>query len=644
VTEHASDQPRLGPIDEPLLRAMARTRGAPTIFVRRDGTVLELNDATAKNLALAREQVLGRSLFELVPLMADVFRRRIEHVFDTGQSLEVEDAIPLPDGLRHFRSLLDPAFNDEGVVVAVRSLAFEVTAQNALIDALRQSDQRLALILEHSPYLVITVTRQGVIRYINRPGPNYSLADVMGADSHHFVRSDFHAGYDEVLRGVFEQGKEALFVFPDVHGSWWEATFAPISRDGEPPELALSFSVDVTDKRRAEEEQARLAAQMQQTQKLESLGVLAGGIAHDFNNLLLVISANAELAARRTGDALTQDHLSQVLEATTRAADLCRQMLAYAGRGKLQVEPVDLSRLVDEMAQLVAVSVSKGATLTRDLAPELPAIEGDAAQLRQVVLNLITNASDAIGAGSGTIRVCTRLLSSDALDRGESYLTAELDRGDYVALEVSDTGCGMDAATRSRLFEPFFSTKGSGRGLGLSATLGIIKGHRGAVFVESEPGVGTSIRIVFPAIAAAAARSTRGPAEREHAGAGTLLVVDDEDAVRRSLAAALGGSGYDVLSARDGHEGLRLFDEHRGGVQLVLLDLTMPGLSGLETLKALRERDATLPVILMSGYVESPPEGERVHFLAKPFRMHALLAAVQATLGARSAAHSAEST
>ena len=299
----------------------------------------------------------------------------------------------------------------------------------------------------------------------------------------------------------------------------------------------MSLSVDVTDKRRAEAERARLQVQLQEAQKLESLGVLAGGIAHDFNNLLLVITANTEMAQLGMGaDARAASrHLEDVMRAAERAADLCRQMLAYAGRGRVVVERVDLSALVSEMAQLVTVSISKHVQLQRALASDLLAIEADPTQLRQVVLNLLTNASDAIGDQPGVISVTTRheRLGTSEL---QSQFGADLAAGAYVVLEVADTGRGLDPVSRARMFEPFFSTKANGRGLGLSATLGI----------------------------------------------------------------------------------------------------TMPILGGEATLRELRARAPALPVIMMSGYVETVPREDHVQFLAKPFRVDDLLEVVAQVLGDRS--------
>ncbi len=257
---------------------------------------------------------------------------------------------------------------------------------------------------------------------------------------------------------------------------------------------------DITLRKDAETKQRQLEAQVRHVQKLESLGVLAGGIAHDFNNLLAGIMGNAGLALRDLGDlGPAADRVRQLQAAAVRASELTGQMLAYSGKGTFLVEAVDLSRLAREMASLLTASVSKKAELVLHLEADLPAIEGDATQLRQVVMNLLTNASDALEDRPGTIRVRTGGMTVDRGYLAATYLDEDLPAGPYVFCEVSDTGCGMDRDTVARIFDPFFTTKFTGRGLGLATVLGIIRSHRGAIRVYSEPGMGTRVRVLFPA-------------------------------------------------------------------------------------------------------------------------------------------------
>jgi signal transduction histidine kinase len=323
----------------------------------------------------------------------------------------------------------------------------------------------------------------------------------------------------------------------------------------------LEIFRDITDLKRAEEERRQLEAQIQHTQRLESLGVLAGGIAHDFNNLLTVILGNTDLALRDTPPGSpAREMLSEVKSAASRASVLTNQMLAYSGRGAFVVGTLELSRLVEEMGQLLHVSLPDKVQLELDLAADLPAIEADASQVHQIVMNLVTNAAEAIGDESGVITVHTCMLEADRACLAEARLVEELPEGPYVCLQVSDTGCGMDAETQAKLFDPFFTTKFVGRGLGLAAVHGIVRGHRGAIRVRSEVGKGTTVTVLLPYSAEAAA-VTAEPLAGQSADplppAGTVLVVEDEPGVRDLAKTMLERAGFVVLTAGDG-EGDRL--------------------------------------------------------------------------------------
>jgi CheY-like chemotaxis protein len=378
---------------------------------------------------------------------------------------------------------------------------------------------------------------------------------------------------------------------------------------------------------------------MQEAQKLESLGVLAGGIAHDFNNLLTAVLGHAALAQQELPEgAPLRDTLFQIERAAQRAAELCNQMLAYSGRARLELEPVDVSVLVEEMAGLLRASIAKSVNLSLALDGDLPTVEGDPTQLRQVVMNLITNASEAMPEEGGEITVRT------ASSRAERSLLVDVDwsdelpPGDYVLLEVADTGCGMDEATRRRLFEPFFTTKFTGRGLGMAAVRGIVRGHRGAIHVASAPGRGSHFRVLLPAQQGRRALAPRPAAAAPAVLGGTVLVVDDEPSVRRVVTRMLEHAGYRALAARSGREGLALLEAQRGEIAALVLDLTMPDLRGEEVLASLREREPALPVVLMSGYARQELESlsagtTRLGLLHKPFREAELLAALAAAAG-----------
>jgi len=368
----------------------------------------------------------------------------------------------------------------------------------------------------------------------------------------------------------------------------------------------LTVSRDITERRRLEDERRRMEERAQHAQKLESLGVLAGGIAHDFNNLLVGILGNASFALMD----LTPEHpawesVRQIEAAARRSADLTAQILTYSGHAQANLHTLDLSALVREMGPLLEPAVSRKAHLEFDLPDGVPPVAGDASQLRQVVMNLLMNASDALEGLRGAIRVRTGEVQADRALLGGCLLGADLPEGRYASLEVTDTGSGMDPDTLHRIFDPFFTTRFTGRGLGLAAVLGIVRGHDGAIEVRTHPGEGSTFRILLPVAGTPEAVPTPVP-ELEGTvtwrGSGTILVVDDEKGVRSVARAALERSGFHVLTSADGREGIRLFQLHRGEVVALMIDLTMPEFSGEEVLLAVRTLDPTVRVIVTSGY------------------------------------------
>jgi CheY-like chemotaxis protein len=377
---------------------------------------------------------------------------------------------------------------------------------------------------------------------------------------------------------------------------------------------------------------------MQQAQKLESLGILAGGIAHDFNNLLTAILGHANLALMDLApESPARESLREIDKASSRAAELCRQMLAYAGKGRFVVEPINLSRLVEELTRMLHVSISKKVLLRCQLAEGLPAVDADSAQLRQLAMNLVINAADAIGDADGVITISTGTMQCDENSLLGGQLTAPPVPGQYVYLEVIDTGCGMDAKTQAMIFDPFFTTKFAGRGLGLAAVLGIVRSHRGALKVESEPGRGTTFRVLFPASTKDAALTKSDGNSPPWRGKGTILLVDDEEPVRNVTNKILERSGFAVLRAGDGLEAIELFRAHSSEIVCVLLDLAMPRMDGEATFKELRRIQPQVRVILASGYSDQEisqrfQNAGLAGFIEKPYRVETLRAKLREVL------------
>ncbi len=381
-----------------------------------------------------------------------------------------------------------------------------------------------------------------------------------------------------------------------------------------------AYMVDITERRAREAEHARNEEQVQHAQKLESLGVLAGGIAHDFNNLLVGVLGNASLAMEELPEhSPVRPLLDDLQTAARRAAELTRQLLAYSGRGKFVVEDIDLSCLVREMERLLSAVVSKKALVTTEMRADLPPLRADATQLRQVVMNLITNASDALGDASGTITIRTRRMNASRAWLSVAQVGMDASEGDYLVLEVADTGEGMSAEAMQRLFDPSYSTRGVGRGLGLAAVLGIVRGHHGAVRITSLPDVGTTVTVLLPV--SASDTITVAPPLTAAPSRGTVLAVDDDAAALRVATRILAREGYSVLTANHGRAALEVYAERGPAIDLVLLDLTMPELSGWETLRELRQLNPDVTVLLMSGYAQDAGASSAgaAGFLAKPY-------------------------
>ncbi len=396
---------------------------------------------------------------------------------------------------------------------------------------------------------------------------------------------------------------------------------------------------EIEERKRAEERQRKLESQFQQAQKLESLGVLAGGIAHDFNNLLTSILGYADLASHEVKPGTSaHNHITEAISGARRAAELTNQMLAFSGKGRFVIEPLNINEVVEGMSRLLQVSISKKCVLQIRPAPNLPAIETDGPQLRQIIMNLIINASEAIGDQNGVINISTGVMECDQDYLSASYLDDHLPAGTYVYIEVTDTGCGMTEDVRVKIFDPFYTTKFTGRGLGLAAVLGIVRGHRGAIKVYSEPGKGTMFKVLFPASKLPA--KTTGNAVDQTAswhGSGTVLVVDDEDSVRRLAGSMLQRMGFSVLYASDGLEGVETFRKESGNIRLVLLDMTMPRMNGEEAFREMRHHRNDMKAILSSGYNEQTATNHftgkgLAGFIQKPYSYENLQAIVRKVL------------
>ena len=499
-------------------------------------------------------------------------------------------------------------------------------------------------IVQGSPDIVCRIAQDGTTTFINPAGERltgYKANELVGKDWWQLFYPGEEQKQVEQLLQELERGevRDHEMTLRTKDGGQRTLSWSSTQRVGDTGGM-IGIGRDVSERRRVEEERRTLEAQVQHAQKLESLGVLAGGIAHDFNNLLMAILGNADLALQDLSNVSpARDNIEEIEKASRRAAGLCQQMLAYSGRGKFVIEDIDLSEAVEEIAHMLEVSTSKKAVMKYSFADSLPLVEADVTQMRQVIMNLITNASEAIGDKSGVISVKTDTMECDNSYLSESYLDDDLPAGLYTYIEVTDTGCGMDKETQAKLFDPFYTTKFAGRGLGLSAVLGIVRGHRGAIKVYSEPGKGTTFKVLFPSVGKASAceKTTPSAALDEWRGQGTILVADDEESVCAVGKRMLERQGFTVLTAADGREALEVFRQHDPEIVCVLLDLTMPHLDGEQVFRELRRIRKDVRVIVSSGYNEQEITQRfagkgLAGFIQKPYQCASLIQTVRQVL------------
>ena len=522
-----------------------------------------------------------------------------------------------------------------------RLLTEDVAARKRVEAALRESELRYRLLVESSPESVVVYRGENVVYANSAAARMFGAAtaqELVGRAMLDLVHPDSRSLALARRKHLADHG---------VGGPMAEMQFLRLNGTAVDVEIQSALVVfdgatatqvtahDISERKRAAAEKQEFERKLQETQKLESLGVLAGGIAHDFNNILTGVLGNASLASLELpAGAPAAAQLRAITEGAQRAAELCQQMLAYSGKGSFVVRRCSLNRLVEETTHLLVASISKRATLQFDLRPDLPAFLADVTQVRQVIMNLVINASEALGEGGGVIAISTRLTPVDQawLAAGGVIGASDVPDGNYVELEVSDSGCGMNSETLARIFDPFFTTKFAGRGLGLAAVLGIVRGHKGVLKLASDPGRGTTFKLLFPGAAGAAEIPSTPPADWR--GQGEVLVVDDEVSVRRALTMMLQKLGFTVTQAGDGVEGTQVFGEGPDRFSLVFLDLTMPRMDGRQAFLELRRQRPKVCVVVMSGFSEqeafSPFAGhETVGFLQKPFTYGDLRRVVQ---------------
>jgi PAS domain S-box-containing protein len=610
------------------------------------GTVTECNDAMARMYGLERaEQLLGRRLAEMMP--ADV-QSNVDYLRAIIQNgYRVEDAesheIDVNGEVKYFLNSV-MCVVEEGQIVRAWGIQRDITAKRMAEQALAQARERLRMAVECADfgtwtYDLTTRTVTGDARYLSFFGFEPNSGPIPAAILRAKVYPD---DMDAVLQAAQESEAtgslyrlEYRVLMPDGRLRWLSSRGARGTHaDGVTPVIA-GTTMDITEAKIAAEERERLAEQLRQAQKLESLGVMAGGIAHDFNNLLVAIMGNAALALKALPpDAEAHRSISRIEQAAARASDLTRSLLTYAGRDLAEPQPIDIKMVVREMVDIIEVSIDRSANVTVDLGEEIPEVNADPTQCRQVVMNLLSNASEALEGKPGRINVRAFVETLGEAELSTLHTQGCAQAGRFVCLEVTDTGCGMDPTVQARLFEPFFTTKFTGRGLGLTAVLGIMRRHNGAIGIKSKPGEGTRFRVYFPASTLPAkTKRAAGPAPVPSTGTGTILVIDDEAMVRDVARMCLEDAGFRVVAKPDGPQAI-LFAQEGSSFDGILLDMTMPSMSGPEVFAQIRRLRGVVPVLLTSGYAEENAAEQllaepKVAFIQKPYRPVQLVKAMQ---------------
>ena len=606
------------------------------------GHHVEVNRAASGITGYSETELLGMTLLDLVhPDFTATALHQFQVLKETGAA-NAELEFIHKSGSRRWLSIDAVKLSEPCYLVFTK----EITGRKQVELALRESERRMHLAIANSPIPIMIHDELDNVLQLSRGWTKfsgYTIEDIP-------TIADWTERAYGLREGSAREDIDQLFEIDQTlyNGEWvvtakdgsqriWDFQTTPLGKVHEGRRELLSMATDITERKRAEEERLKMEQQMLHAQKLESLGVLAGGIAHDFNNILTAIVGNADLALMRLSpESPVLDNLHNIEKAAARAADLAKQMLAYSGKGKFVVEPLDMNHLLEEMIHMLEVSISKKAVLRLNLAPSLPQVEADATQMRQIIMNLVINASEAIGEKSGIIAITTGCMDCDRRYLSDIWLAESLNEGLYIYLEIADTGCGMDKGTMSRIFDPFFTTKFTGRGLGMAAVLGIIKGHNGAIKIYSEAGKGSTFKTLLPALGKPPGLFNHEALPRDDwRGDGVVLIVDDEETVRAIGGEMLRELGYTFLTACDGREALEVFNS-RDDICLVILDLTMPHLDGEQTFRELRRINPGVKIIMSSGYNEQEVSQKfagkgLTGFVQKPYKLSTLREVIKAS-------------
>ena len=602
------------------------------------GRYLLANTAVANFVKKPIGEIIGSDDAHLFPpVEAKALMAQDQWVMAQDSPQTYEEYLTTAEGERCFLATKGAVRDGNGVVTGIFGVARDISEWKQVEADLKKSEEKFYKAFNASPEAIAIITLDGGIYldvnevFIAITG--FKRDEIIGHTSDELgfwidLRERRHF-IDELSKNGSIKNYDVRYRMKNKEERSFLVSSEVIEIDGK--RCGLNFIMDITVRKLAEEERQSLEKQLLQSQKMESLGVLAGGIAHDFNNILAVIMGRCSLAKLKPERAA--ENIPLIEKAAERAAELCRQMLAYAGKAQYVQKEVNVGELVDEMVNMLKTTINQNVVIIHDRPADVSIINGDASQIRQIVMNLIINASDAIGEAHGEILVS---LANTVIKAGQLYkdhLGKAMSPGNYVCLEVTDNGCGMDEETKQRIFEPFYSTKFAGRGLGMSATLGIISAHQGALQLSSQLSKGTSIKVYLPL-------QVSGPSEEDHSHThvassmpwqcdGTILLVEDEGQIKLVAKAMLEELGFTVIEASNGKEALELYQKNPVGITLVLSDIGMPLMDGYELIRELKIINPDLPIIVSSGFgdtvVTSRIAQENIAgLISKPYRFDQL--------------------
>jgi PAS domain S-box-containing protein len=622
---------------EEIFRTVFSSAPIGLILMDSKSVVLDCNQHFGDIFGSRREAYLGMNLLAAIPQGA--VRKNLVDTLSDGAIHHYEGPyVSVLTGKELFISITSEKVTPDLYITVLLDISERMRAEQQILDEKNFSQT----ILKTTPVALIIYKATG-----ETVSANEAAARIVGTTIGSLETQNFRNLESWAHSGMLDIAERALAIGTEQHSEFHVKTtfgnmveldclFVPFLYSGE--QHLMLTAIDISERKHAEEEHRNLEKQLLHTQKLESLGILAGGIAHDFNNILTSIIGNADLALMKiVPESPAVDNLHRIEQAASRAADLAKQMLAYSGKGKFIVENLDMNRLLEEMIHMLEISISKKAVLRLNASQNIPSVEADATQMRQIIMNLVINASEAIGDKSGVIEISTGSMDCDGRYLKDVWLDMNISEGLYVYLEIADTGCGMDGETMSKLFDPFFTTKFTGRGLGMAAVLGIVRGHKGAIKVYSEPGKGSTFKILLPASDKPSGRVTAELPRDNWQGTGTALLVDDEETIRAIGAEMLQELGFTALTASDGREAIEVFTQNPD-IAFVILDLTMPHMDGEQCFRELRRMKPDIRVIISSGFNEHEVTQKfagkgLAGFVQKPYRFSALLNAVKRIAG-----------